>query len=88
MSVVSPRAHLHVVGMLRFYVFDVKQPSLHTPFYSVLVSVSVSVALSTVFLSISSPDNSLLSHSVLPVLFLSYWSFKLYIYFDECLLQP
>ena len=29
--------------------------------------------------SISSPDNSPLSHSVLPVLFLHYWSFELYI---------
>ena len=39
-------------------------------FYSVLVSVSAFMALSTVFYSINSPDNSLLSHSVLPVLFL------------------
>ena len=36
---------------------------------SVLVSVSVFMALSTVFHSINSPDNSLLSHSLLPVLF-------------------
>ena len=36
----------------------------------VLVSVSVFMALSTVFHSINSPDNPPLSHSVLPVLFL------------------
>ena len=34
----SPRAHLRVVGMLRF-MSDTNQPSLPTPFYSVLVSV-------------------------------------------------
>ena len=56
-------------------VFDINQPSLPTPFYSVLVSVSVFMALSTVFHSINSPDNSPLSHSVLPVSFLPYWSF-------------
>ena len=60
------------------YVKDINQPSLPTP-YSVLVSVSVFVALSTVFHSLNSPDNSPLSHSVLPVLFLLYWSFQLYV---------
>ena len=60
-------------------VFDTNQPSLPAPFYSVLVSVSVFTALSTVFHAITSPDNSPLSHSVLPGLFLSYWSFQLYI---------
>ena len=35
------RVHLHVVGMLRFMFFDINQTSLPTPFYSVLVSVSV-----------------------------------------------
>ena len=39
-------------------VFDKKQPSLTTPFYSVLVSVFVFMALSTLFHSINSPDNS------------------------------
>ena len=58
-------------------VFDKKQPSLTTPFYSVLVSIFVFTALSTVFHSINSPDNSSLSHSVLPVLFLPCWSFQL-----------
>ena len=37
------------------------------------------MTLSTVFHSINSPDNSPLSHSVLPVLFLPYWSFQLYL---------
>ena len=59
------------------YVFDINRPSLSTPLYSVLVSVSVFMALSTVLHSINSPDNSLLSHSVLLVLFLSYWSCQL-----------
>ena len=55
------------------YVFDTNQLSLPTPFYSVLVSISVFKAPSTeltnpltVFHSINSPDNPLLSHSVLP----------------------
>ena len=54
--------------MLQF-MSDINQPSLPTPFfyYSVLVSISVFVALSTAFHSINSPDNSPLSHSVLPV---------------------
>ena len=47
-----------------------KPTELAHSFYSVLVSVSVVMALSTVFHSINSPDNSPLSHSVLPVLFL------------------
>ena len=51
------RADLHVVGMLRF-MSDMNQPSLPTPFHSVLVSISVFMALLTVFHSINSPDNS------------------------------
>ena len=65
-------------GDVAVFVFDINQLSLPTPFYFVLVSVSVFMALSTVFYSINSPDNSPLSHSVLPVLFLLYWSFQLY----------
>ena len=57
------------------YVLDINQPSLPTPFCSVLVSIYVFMALSTVFHLINSPDNSPLSHSVLPVLFRPYWSF-------------
>ena len=56
-------------GDVTVYVADINQPSLPTPFHSVLVSVSVFMALSTVFHSINSPDNSPLSHSVLLVLF-------------------
>ena len=48
-------------------------------FSSVLVSISVFMALSTVFYSINSPENSLFSHSALPVLSLPYWSFQLYV---------
>ena len=75
---VSPMAQLHVMGMLRF-ISDINQPSLHTPFYSVLVSISVFMALSTVFHSINSPYHSPFSHSVLVVLALPYWSFQLFI---------
>ena len=59
-------------GDVAIYVFDINQPSLPTPFYFVLVSISVFMALSTVFHSRNSPDNSPLSHFVLPVLFLPY----------------
>ena len=59
-------------GDVMVQVFYINQPSLPTPFYSVLVSVSVFMVLSTVFHSINSLDNSPLSHSVLPVLFLPY----------------
>ena len=56
-----------------------RQPCLPTSFYSVLVSVSVFITLSTVFHCINSPVNSSFSHSVLPVLALPYWSFQLHI---------
>ena len=52
-------------GNVAVYVFDINQLSLPTPFYSVLVSVSVFMALSTVLHSIYSPDNSPLSRPVL-----------------------
>ena len=58
-----PQAHLHVVGDVAVYVFDINQLSLPTPFYFFLVSVSVVVTHSTVFRSINSPDNYPLSHS-------------------------
>ena len=54
-----------------------RQPRLR--FYSVLVSVSVFMTLSTVFHVIHSSEHSPLSHSVLPVFFLPSWSFQLYI---------
>ena len=53
------------------YVFDINQPSLPTPFCSVLVSVSAFMALSTVFHSINSPDDCLFS----PLFFRSYFCF-------------
>ena len=74
----SLRAHLHVVGMLQF-MSDINQPSLLTPFYSVHVSTSVFVAFLTVCHSKNSLGNSPFFHSVLPVLFLPYWCFQLYI---------
>ena len=61
------------------YAFDINQPNLPTPFYSVLVSVSVFMTLSSVFHSINPPDSSLLSHSVLLVLSVPYWSVQLYV---------
>ena len=57
-------------GDVTVYVCDINQPSLPTPFYSVLVYISVFIALSTVFHSINSPDNTPFSRSVLPVLYL------------------
>ena len=41
-------------GDVTVYVRDTNQPSLLTPFYSVLVPISVFMALSTVFHSINS----------------------------------
>ena len=67
---VRPHGLPFTCGDVPVYVFDINQPGLHTPFYSVLVSVSVFMTLATVFHSIN-------SHSVLPVLFLPYWSFQL-----------
>ena len=43
------------------YVFDINQLSLSTPIYSVLLSLSVSRALSTGPHSINSPNNSAFS---------------------------
>ena len=74
-------------GNVAVYVFNINQSSLPTPFYSVLVSISVFMALSTVFHSINSPNNFLLSNSVFPVLFLPYWSIQLCIFY-ESLLEP
>ena len=57
-------------GDVTVFVLGINQPSLPTPFSFILVSISVFMALSSVFHSINSPDNSPLSHSVPPVLFL------------------
>ena len=54
-------------GDVAVYVCVINQPSLPTPFRSVLMSISIFMALSTVFHSINSPDHSPLSHFVLPV---------------------
>ena len=75
-------------GDVAVYVFDINELSLPTPFHSVLVSVSVFMALSTKLHSVNSPDNSSLSYSDLPVLFLPNWSFQLYVSFYESLPQP
>ena len=69
------------------YVFDITQPSLPIPFYSVLVFISVFTALSTVFHSRHSPDNSPLSHSVLPVFLYILGPFN-YVSLYESLFQP
>ena len=68
------------------FLFYINHPNLPTPFYSVLVSISVCMVLSTAFHSINSPDNSPFSHSILPVLSLPYWSFN-YISLFESLFQ-
>ena len=64
-------------GNVAVYVFDINQPRLPVPFYSVLVSMPVFMALSAAFYSIHSPDNSPLSYSVVPVLILLYLSLVL-----------
>ena len=53
--------HLDGLTVATLFWLMIFQPSLPTPFYSVLVSVSIFMALSTVFHSINSPDSSLLS---------------------------
>ena len=64
-----------------------KPTELPAPFYSVLVSVSVFMAISTVFHSINSPDNSTLSYSILLVLILLIGPF-IYVSLYESLPQP
>ena len=51
----------------------------HSFLISVLVSISVFMAPSTVFHSINSPEKSPCTHSVFPATFLPNWSFQLYI---------
>ena len=75
-------------GGVVVYAFDINHPSLPIPFHSVLVSLSAFMALSTVFHSIHSPDNSPLPHSVLPVLFLPYWSFSTLYLFIKVSFSP
>ena len=59
-------------GDVTIYVKDINQTSVPTPVYSVLVSISVFLAHSTVFPSVNSPNNSPFSHSALQVLSLLY----------------
>ena len=70
----STRAHLHLVGMLRFMLLT-KINRACPLFFILFLCLFLSMVFSTVFHSISSPDNSPLSHSVLPVLFLPYTLF-------------
>ena len=49
-------------GDVAVYVFEINQSSLSTLFYSIPLSISVFMTLSTVFQSMNNPDNSLLSH--------------------------
>ena len=74
-------------GDVTVYVLDQKTPELALSFYSVHVFVSVLMAFSILFYSINSPDNSLLSHSVLLILFCLIGPLN-YIYLSESLLQP
>ena len=67
---------------------DINQPSLPISVYSVLVSISVFMALSTVFHSTNSPDNSPFSLSVLPVLSLCLIGPFNHLSLYESLLQP
>ena len=67
MSPVVPAGSLSRGRGVRVYVLDINQPSLPTPFHSVLVSIFVFRTLSVDFYSVNSPDNSPLSYSVLPV---------------------
>ena len=82
----SPLAHLHVVGTLWFMCRAC--PLLFFFFYSVLVSVSVVVALSTVFHTMNTPDNSPFSHSVLPVLPLALLGFSTVYLFTKVSFSP
>ena len=63
-----PRTHLHTVSMLRFMLLTINQPSLPTPFSSVLVSISVFMygPFNCILFHKFSRQLSLLSHSVLP----------------------
>ena len=81
------RAHLHVVGMFRFMLLTKTNRACPLLFfkYFVLVYIFVCMTLSTVFNLINSPDNSPLSHSVLPVSFLLNGPFN-YVSLDESIL--
>ena len=67
------------------YGFDINQLSLPTPFYSVLASISVFMALSTAFLSINFPTTLRFLTLFLRSYFLPYWSCQLYVSFWKSL---
>ena len=83
----SPSHGGDVAVLLLLLFFVINQLSLPTPFYFVFVSVSVFMALSTVFHSINSPDSSSLSHSSPSLSFCLSGPFD-YISLYETLLQP
>ena len=62
-------------GDVKVYILGYKPTELAHSFYSIVV---VFAALSTIFHFVNS-SNSPFFHSVLPVLFLPYWSIQLYI---------
>ena len=73
------------------YVFDINQPSLPIPSYSVLVSISASIALSTVFHSIKfsrQPSAFSLCSSGLISALLVLSTIYIYVSLYENLLQP
>ena len=74
-------------GDVAVCVFLYKPTELFYSFLFFLLSVSVLTALSTVFYSTNSPDNSPLSQSVLLVLFLHFGPFN-YISIYESFPQP
>ena len=83
----SPRAHLHVVGTLRFMFLTLNLPSLPTPFCSVLVSVSVLWSFQLYFIPWILPT----TRRFLTLFFRSYFCLTgpfNYISLYESLLQP
>ena len=75
-------------GDVAVYVCDINEPGMPAPFYSALASISVFMALSTVFHSINSSDKSPLSHSVLIRSYFCLIGPFNYISLYESLLQP
>ena len=79
--VISPQAHLHVVGMLRFVSKTYVPTELaHSFLFCSCVYFCLCDPFNCIY-SINSPNNFLFSHSVLPVLPLPCWFFQLYISF-------
>ena len=66
-----PTGDIHVVGLLRFMSLTCPSELTHSFLFSSCVYF-VLYGLSTIFHSTNPPDNSLLSHSVHPILCLPY----------------